>query len=371
MAQAGFVYSDQFLGYRFNRAHPLQQVRLLMNYRLLDSYGVFEQGECELISPTSATQDDLLLVHSQNYVGVLRDLSGGVSVPDEAAFGFGPGDNPAFPGMFNATLLYVGATKEATRRIIARENRYVFNNSGGLHHAMPARATGFCLANDCALACRWLTDAGYRVAYIDIDAHHGDGVQTMFYSDPSVLTISLHETPETLFPRVSGFVGERGDGLGTGYNVNIPMLAQSTDEHYQFAFDEIVNPAISAFKPTAVVLQVGADGHYEDPLAHLALTSHGWLSMVKQVVAYGLPIVALGGGGYNLKTVPRLWTLLMAELSGMELPDQVPSAFAKEYGVGKLHDNTVPSISQNVREVCWKSIRQIADYQQKTPPILG
>jgi len=362
MANVAFVYSDDFLGYQFNRTHPLKQVRLQMNYRLLEAFSVFTDGTCDLVQPIPATDSDLLTVHTPAYVNALHDLSDGKPILDRELYGFGVGDNPSFPGMYEATLLYVGATKEAVKRIISGESPRAFNSSGGLHHAMPSRAAGFCLANDCALAAHWLRDAGHKVVYIDIDAHHGDGVQQIFYDDPSVLTISLHETPLTLFPRVSGFVHEVGHGKGTGYNVNIPMLAGSTDSHYQFAFREIVNPLVQAFGATAVVLQVGADGHFDDPLAHLSLSSHGWLDMVREVIGYGLPIVALGGGGYNLKTVARLWTLLVSELASQELSDVVPDHMAKEYNITHLHDCLPAGVTSIQIDNSWRDLREVKQF---------
>jgi acetoin utilization protein AcuC len=366
LPKAAFVYSDRFLAYRFGPNHPLRQIRLQMNHRMLAEYGEFTYGSCELVEPISATRSDLLVVHSETYVDALENLSKGIAVRGEERTGFGPGDNPPFPGMFDATLLYVGATKECVRRIVSGENTYCFNNSGGLHHAMRDKAAGFCLANDCALAAQWLVDAGHRVAYIDIDAHHGDGVQSIFYDRPDVLTISLHETPETLFPWVTGFVNEVGVGDGYGFNVNVPMRAGSTDEHYDWAYEEIVTPIIRAFAPTVIVLQVGADGHYDDPLAHLSLSSHGWLSMVRKTLGYGAPIIALGGGGYNIKTVARLWTLLQSTLAGDELPDEVPAAVAKEYGITNLHDTLPLDIPEFRKRDCWDTVREVAKALKST-----
>jgi acetoin utilization protein AcuC len=370
MARSGFVYSDDYLLYRFSQSHPLRQVRLQMNKRLLEAYGLFENGQSDLVEPVSATEDDLLLVHTPEYIAALRDLSAGRTIRDPGTYGLGPGDNPAFPGMYEATLLYVGATKEAVRRIVAGENTNCFSNSGGLHHAMPARGAGFCLANDCSLAAKWLIGVGFRVAYLDIDAHHGDGVQHMFYDDSSILTISLHETPDTLFPYVTGFVDEIGEGDGMGFNANVPMLSRSTDEHYQYAFDEFVNPLLSAYKPTAIILNVGADGHFDDPLTHLALTSRGWLSMVQQTLSFGAPVLAVGGGGYNINTVARLWTLLQAELSNVELPDVVPEDYAKQYGITNLHDRSKPELSQSVKDDCWDNVREkVARLKQSVLPL--
>ncbi len=339
MPRAAFVYSDAYAGYHLSDAHPLQQKRLLMAHRLLDAYGAFGSPASDLVSPTPATQSDLLRVHSPDYLDALRRLSAGQDVPDKKRFGFGGLDNPPFAGMWEASLLYAGGTLGCARLVSEGGYAAAFNTSGGLHHARRDRAAGFCTVNDCALAAYFLLDRGAaRVAYVDLDAHHGDGVQEIFYDDPRVLTLSVHETPETLFPRTSGFADEFGAGAGWGYNANLPLAPGSGNAVAGEAFGATFLPLLRAFDPEYILLQVGADAHFADPLAHLCLTTRGWLSLAQSVIALGRPIVALGGGGYNLQTVARLWTLLYGALSGQEFPDTVPEVYAEDWGVTALHD---------------------------------
>ena len=344
MPRAAFVYSDDYVHYHLSDTHPLQQKRLLMTHRLLDAYRAFDSPESSLVSPTPATERDLLRVHTPDYLDALWRLSQGRDVPDKKRFGFGSLDNPPFAGMWEASLLYAGGTLDCVRLISDEGYSAAFNTSGGLHHARRDRAAGFCTVNDCALAAYALLDRGARrVAYVDIDAHHGDGVQEIFYDDPRVLTLSIHETPETLFPRVSGFADEFGEGKGWGYNANLPLAPGSSDAVASEAFEAAFLPLLWAFEPDAVLLQVGADAHFGDPLAHLCLTSQGWLGLAQSVLSLGKPIIALGGGGYNLETVTRLWTLLYGALSGQRFPDKVLPAYAEEWGITNLHDAGGPS----------------------------
>ena len=315
-----------------------------MTHRLLDAYGAFDGPASNLIAPKLATEQDLLQVHSADYLNALWDLSNGRAVADKKRFGFGNVDNPPFVGMWEASLLYAGGSLECARLVSQEGYTAAFNPSGGLHHAQQGRAAGFCTVNDCALVAHYLFGQGAaRVAYLDIDAHHGDGMQALFYDDPRVLTISIHETPETLFPRVTGYADEFGAGDGFGYNANLPMAPGSGDALYHEAFETIVLPLLRAFDPEYVILQVGADAHFQDPLAHLCVTAHGWLSLAQSVVALGKPIVALGGGGYNLTTVARLWTSLYEILSGQTFPDNVPKSYAEEWDITTLSDQTAPS----------------------------
>ena len=347
MPRAAFVYTDAYVGYHLSDSHPLQQKRLLMTHRLLDAYGAFEGPASELVTPTPATEADLLRVHSPDYLDALWALSAGRAVPDKKRFGFGGLDNPPFPGMWEATLLYAGGSLDCARLVSQGGYDAAFNMSGGLHHAQRDRAAGFCTVNDCALVAHYLLDGGAeRVAYVDIDAHHGDGTQALFYGDPRVLTLSIHETPETLFPRVTGYADEIGEGAGLGYSANLPLAPGSGDAIASEAFGAVFLPLLRAFDPDYIILQVGADAHFQDPLAHLCLTTRGWLGLAQSVLALGKPTVALGGGGYNLKTVARLWTLLYGALSGQTFPQAVPEAYAEEWGITALHDTSGPSAEE-------------------------
>jgi len=347
MAKAAFVYTDDYVAYKFSDHHPLQQRRLVMLHRLLKAYGVFERGESDLIVPTAADPADLKEVHDAAYLDALHRLSRGEMVSHMGEYGFGEGDNPPFPGMWEASLLYSGASLNAAELVLSGQYRYAFNPSGGLHHAARGIASGFCLINDNALAAVAALERGMRVAYIDIDAHHGDGTQSIFYHDPRVLTVSIHETGSTLFPG-TGFASEIGEGEGAGYSINIPMAPWSTDQHYSYAFDEAIEPIVRAYDADFIILQVGADAHIGDPLTHLQVTSQGWLNMVTRVLALAgeKPLICLGGGGYDLDAVARLWTLVQATLSGVELPNETPADYAKAFGISHLHDQ--PDETQEV-----------------------
>ena len=335
MPRAAFVYTDRYVDYYLSDTHPLQQKRLLMTHRRLESLGAFEPPGSHLIAPTPAMEADLLRVHSPEYLHALRRLSAGESVPDKKEFGFGTLDNPPFPGMWDASLLYAGGSLDCARLVRHDGFDAAFNVSGGLHHARRDRAAGFCTVADVALVACYLLDRGAkRIACVDIDAHHGDGTQAFFYDDPRVLTLSVHETPETLYPRVSGFAEEIGEGAGRGFNANLPLAPGSGDRVYAEAFGTAFLPLLTAFDPEFILLQVGADAHFADPLTHLGLTSRGWLSLAQSVIALGKPTIALGGGGYNLDTVARLWTLLYGALSGQVFPDT-------------LHDQNGPSEADN------------------------
>jgi len=347
MPRAAFVYTDDYVRYHLSDTHPLQQKRLLMAHRLLDAYRAFDSPASDLLTPAPATEADLLRVHSQEYLDALWELSEGRTVPDRKRFGFGSSDNPPFPGMWEASLLYAGGSLDCARLVSEGGYDAAFNTSGGLHHAQRDRAAGFCTVNDCALVAHYLLERGAaRVAYVDIDAHHGDGTQALFYDDPRVLTLSIHETPETLFPRVTGFADEVGEGAGFGYNANLPLAPGSGDAVASEAFEAVFLPLLRAFDPDYIILQVGADAHFQDPLAHLCLTTRGWLGLAQSVLALGKPVVALGGGGYNLKTVARLWTLLYGALSGQVFPQAVPPAYADEWGVTHMHDTAGPSAEE-------------------------
>ena len=331
MPRAAFVYTDRYTDYHLSDTHPLQQKRLLMTHRRLETEGAFRPASSLLIAPTPATESDLRRVHTPNYLNALRRLSAGEAVPDKKRFGFGTLDNPPFPGMWDATLLYAGGSSDCARLVRHDGFDAAFNVSGGLHHARSDRAAGFCTVADVALVAYYFLDYGaQRIACVDIDAHHGDGTQAFFYDDPRVLTLSVHETPETLYPRVSGFAEEIGDRAGVGFNANLPLAPGSGDAVYAEAFGAAFLPLLTAFDPEYIILQVGADAHFADPLTHLSLTSRGWLSLAQSVIALGRPVIALGGGGYNLDTVERLWTLLYGALSGQDFS-------------GSLHDPGGPS----------------------------
>lgn len=337
---SAFIYSDEMCRYDMGADHPLKPQRLRLTKDLASAYGLLES---RLVTPRPASRQDLLEVHDSDYVGIVERLSRGEKVDAAWNHGFDYGDNRPFPGMYDAALLYTGASITAAEMIMSGEAERPFNISGGLHHAKPGRASGFCVFNDPAIAIKRLLRKYDRVAYIDIDAHHGDGVQAIFYNTSRVLTISIHESGDYLFPG-TGYPTEIGEDEGTGFSVNIPLLPYSGDEVILWAFEEIVPPLIDRYDPRVIVAQLGADAHFQDPLAHLQLTSKGFEHLVKRMLSFGKPILALGGGGYNVQTVARLWTIAFALMCDVALSDEVPRDFASRYHVYHLHDPHQPTI---------------------------
>ena len=279
-----------------------------------------ETAPVTMVSPPPATDAELATVHDDDYIAAVRQA--GRSLVPDFRFGLGTEDDPVFEGMHEASALVAGATLAAAQAVWSGSARHGASVAGGLHHAMRRAASGFCVYNDLAVAIKWLLAAGAeRVAYVDTDVHHGDGVQAAFYDDPRVLTISLHEHPATLFPG-TGLPGETGVGAGTGYAVNVALPAGTGDAGWLRAFDAVVPPLLRAFKPTVLVSQHGCDSHRLDPLAHLELTVDA--QRLAQVMLHDLAHelcdgrwLVTGGGGYALvQVVPRTWTHLLAIAAG-------------------------------------------------------
>jgi acetoin utilization protein AcuC len=351
--RTAFLYTDDFLSYRLGENHPLQQRRLQLVYRLLRAYGVLApDGPVDWLEPKPATEEEILRVHTPDFVEAVHRAGKSDTVPVSreylSRYGLGPGDTPAFPGMYEAAALYAGGTVDAARLVLSGEYEAAFNVAGGLHHAHPDHASGFCTFNDLAMGIQELLRGGLsRVVYIDIDVHHGDGVQACFYDDPRVLTVSLHESGNYLYPG-TGFPDEIGEGAARGTSLNLPFLPYTLDEVWHDGFDAFLPAALEKFAPEAFVLQLGADAHWDDPLAHVALSSQGWMRAVEKLLmlAKGKPLIVTGGGGYNLRTVARLWTMVTAMCAGIELPNEVPADYAAEYGIPTLHDAQVPTTDE-------------------------
>jgi len=312
------VWDDGLIGYDFGPGHPLAPVRVELTMALAKELGVLDHVELAGCAP--ATDDDLARVHTREYIEAVKQVSQW-GAPD-VRHGLGTTDNPAFPGVHEASALVAGATLAAAKAVWTGEAQHALNIAGGLHHAMPATASGFCVYNDPAVAIAWLLENGAeRIAYVDVDVHHGDGVQAMFYDDPRVLTISLHESPRTLFPG-TGYPSETG-AEGTAVNVALP--AGCGDAEWLRAFHALVPPLLREFAPQVLVTQHGCDGHELDPLAHLKLSVDGQraayaaLHRLAHETAGGRWL-ATGGGGYALvQVVPRAWTHLIAEAAGRPL----------------------------------------------------
>ncbi|MBE9507211.1 MAG: acetoin utilization protein AcuC, partial [Chloroflexi bacterium] len=251
---------------------------------------------------------------------------------------------PVFPGMYETASLRVGAGMVAAELIAEGQVQVAFSLAGGMHHARPALASGFCIFNDIAVAIHWLLRQGLRVAYVDIDVHHGDGVQAAFYDTDQVLTISLHQAGIMFYPG-TGFPDELGTGAGYGYSINLPFLIYTGEELYLWAFRQVVPLLVRQFAPDVLVTQLGVDTHYRDPLAMQMLTTQSYVTLIEELKALADDVgrwLAFGGGGYALDVVPRAWTLAHGVMSAQTFPDELPPAYSERYGSGRLHDTQGP-----------------------------
>jgi acetoin utilization protein AcuC len=322
--KTAFLYTQKYLSFDYGEAHPLRVERLSLTFDLCKAYDLFRLPHTELIETRPATESEVLRFHTSDYIEALKRASSGESRGD-FAYGIGPGDNPVFPGLWAWSQLHAGASLQCAEMISAGKVRIAFNIAGGLHHAEAGRASGFCYVNDPVLAIYHFVDQGKRVLYLDIDAHHGDGVQWAFYEDARVLTVSFHQDGRTLFPGTGG-IHEIGHGEGKGYAVNIPMLPGTDDRVFWAGYEAIVPALIKGFNPDVIVSQLGVDSFRGDPLAALELTTNGFCKVIAALTEQGRPWVALGGGGYNPANVARAWTLAWAIMNGVDLPDDLPDS---------------------------------------------
>jgi acetoin utilization protein AcuC len=322
------VWDERLTGYDFGPGHPLAPVRVELTMALARELGVLSRPAVSMVTPVPAEQAELELVHDAAYIDAVRAAARD-GLPN-GRYGLGTTDNPVFAGMHEASALVAGATLAAARAVWRGETGHGVNIAGGLHHAMRRSASGFCVYNDPAIAIKWMLAQGaQRIAYVDVDVHHGDGVQAAFYDDPRVLTISLHEHPATLFPG-TGLATEIGSGDGRGYAVNVALPAGTGDAGWLRAFDAVVPPLLRAFAPEVLVSQHGCDSHRLDPLANLELSVDGQRRTELMVhdlaheVAGGRWLLT-GGGGYELvRVVPRTWTHLLAVASGDPIDPALP-----------------------------------------------
>ena len=329
---AGLVMCPEARIYDHGPQHPLRPQRVLYTWDLIAACGLLQLPNVTTMHCRGADDAELELVHTPDYVDATRRAGHGED-GEWWRFGYGPGDNPIFADMHEAGALVAGASLVAAAAVLDGTVDHAFNAAGGLHHAMPARASGFCVYDDPAIAIAWLLERGVeRIAYVDVDVHHGDGVQAIFEAEPRVLTISVHETGEYLFPG-TGFVHERGAGDAVGTKVNVPLRPGIGDEAWLTALREIVPPLVRAFEPQVLVTQLGCDTHASDPLAHLRLTTRAYREAASLLHALAHETtdgrwLATGGGGYQwASVVPRAWTLYFAEMCDASLPDELPEGW--------------------------------------------
>lgn len=330
----GLVRCPGVAAYDHGPRHPLRPDRVRYAWELIDAVGLSTEPGVVDLTGRRADDDEIGLVHSDAYIAATR--AAGEDVPGSyGRWGYGNGDNPVFPHMHDAAADVVGASLVGAEAVWRGEVLHAFNAAGGLHHAMPERASGFCVYDDPAVAIAWLLEQGAeRIAYVDVDVHHGDGPQAIFWGDPRVLTVSIHESGETLFPG-TGAREERGSGLAEGTKVNVPLPAGTGDRPWLRAIDEVVIPVVTFFRPQVLVTQLGCDTHLTDPLAHLEITTTAYAEAARRLHrlahdAAGGRWLATGGGGYErVRVVPRAWTIDFAAMVGVELDDAIPEAWRR------------------------------------------
>ena len=324
--QFAFIYSSRFSDYSYGDCHPFKVDRYRLTYELLQQSGLLapphvKQVECPVVSETL-----LLDFHRQDYIETLKAFSLDDDVHANFFYGLGDVENPVFKGLYDWSRLMCGGTVEAVRQVVDEGCRAAFSMAGGWHHAHSARASGFSYINDAVVAITGLVKRGKRVVYVDIDAHHGDGVQEAFYASDQVLTISIHENGKDFYP-YSGFVDEVGTGAGYGYSVNIPLAPHSDDLIFEQACSRAIIPLIHAFSPDVLVTQMGVDPLRTDPLTRLECTTGFMEYAGREFLATGIPWVALGGGGYDRLNVARAWTLLWSTIISVPVVDQISPSF--------------------------------------------
>ncbi|MCV9995135.1 acetoin utilization protein AcuC [Paeniglutamicibacter sp. ZC-3] len=346
--------------YRFSETHPMHPIRLELTARLCKDLALFERANLTLAAPPVATDAELAAVHEPRYIAAVREVSANPDIPDEAR-GLGTEDNPAYAGMHEASARLAGGSLLAADAILGERALHVVNFGGGMHHASASKASGFCIYNDAALAIRRLLDGGVKkVLYIDVDAHHGDGTESIFWDDPRVMTISIHETGMSLFPG-TGFANEIGGPNALGTAVNIAVPPRTGDAAWLRAFHAVVPQLAEAFEPEVIVSQHGCDGHRDDDLSNLRLTVDALRQNALDIAELARRLcggrwIATGGGGYNTASVvPRTWSHLVAVASGKPVPlaTPVPRSW-RDYVLERYGIRTPESMGDNA-ELWWRS----------------
>jgi acetoin utilization protein AcuC len=365
-----FYYSDEMGRFDFGPDHPFKPERATITYDLCNRYGVLNYPWMIVQEPKEVDPALLTLFHEPGYLQMLERASRGEVSLELLERGLGAPDTPILKGIYEWSLRAVGGTRSAMQEILAGRIQKGFNVLGGFHHAMPGHAEGFCYLNDIAVAIldAIRTDDRLRVAYVDFDAHHGNGVQHAFYSNPRVLVLSVHETGKTLYPW-SGNETELGEGEGRGFNINVPLEPGTDDEVYSYVLDEAVLPLLKGFEPDIIVAELGADALVSDPLTHLKLTNNGYQKAVRGITAVCPKVLALGGGGYDLYRTSRCWTLAWSILNHVEPVDEFAGLvggmmFGPEKEVGSLYDH--PFLSKGeVKEKALEEARRVVGYIRK------
>ncbi len=325
------IYHPKYGKYDLGPEHPFSPIRAEMVIDLLKEWGIWK----EPVEAIPITAEELKIIHDEEYINSIEKLSQGTQIKGIERFGLGSADNPIVEGMAEGARYQVGGTVLGAKLLIEGKAKKVLQFGGGFHHAHNKLASGFCIYNDLAMAIKEMVKHGWHVAYLDIDVHHGDGVQEMFYSDEKVMTISIHESGEYLFPG-TGWVHELGKSMGRGLKINIPMEPFSEGDSYLEVLNKVVEPALSWFRPNALVVQAGADAHFSDPLADNLLTTHDYEKIFNKIINLSDNncngnVLFTFGGGYSSIATPRVWAILYLILNNLKIPERLPEAWRKRW----------------------------------------
>ena len=312
-----FIHSPQLEAFAYPPDCPFNVSRAAKLKKILDSMGLLSKSNTIEVGPGPVDRKILEKVHTARYLDALKAAARGDFDVESLHMGIGTGDCPIFKDMYDYSVMACAASLTGAQLILDGKAQTAFNPSGGLHHAGPEQAAGFCYLNDVALACLTFAEAGRKVLYLDVDVHHGDGVANFFYDRNDVMTISLHQDGRTLFPG-TGFEDEIGTGAGRGYCVNVPMPAGTYDDAYMMAFKTIAVPLIKSYEPDVFVFELGTDALAGDPLANLQLTNNTYADIIDHLLSFKKPILMTGGGGYNIENTVRAWALAWSVLCGAE-----------------------------------------------------
>jgi acetoin utilization protein AcuC len=324
--RTALIYCHDFDRFSYGEDHPFKAQRFRLAFELMQAYGLTQLEQATVCDPCAVGEVELLSFHDAGYLARMAEFSASEQPRADFLYGLGDAENPVFPGFYDWARLGTGGTVEAARLVCDEGYRAAFNLAGGYHHAHRAKASGFSYLNDAVVAINGMLARGKRVVYLDLDAHHGDGVQEAFYATDRVLTISLHESGHYFFPG-TGYENELGEGEGFGYSVNIPLIAHTDDPLYMKAFDEAAYPLIAAYDPDIIFTQLGADTFRTDPLTRLEITTHSYSYILKKIYALKIPWVAVGGGGYDLMNTARAWTLAWGIMNDRKLSSRLPASF--------------------------------------------
>lgn len=373
---AVFLYSERLADYRYPPDCPFKIERTPQLRKTLASMGLLAgQGRRE-VEPQPAPRSLLEILHTPRYLDALKASENGGWDIDALHMGINGPDTPVFKGMYDYSALACGASITGANMLLTGEADIAFNPCGGLHHAGPELAAGFCYMNDVAIACKYLAEKGQRVLYLDIDVHHGDGVQNAFYNTNQVLTISMHESGRYLFPG-TGFEHEIGEGEGRGFSVNMPLPPGTYNAAFMRCFNEIARPLIKSFDADVFVFELGADGLAGDPLAHLKLTNDVYQRVIEFLLSQHKPMLMTGGGGYHIDNTVRAWSLAWNVATGGH-----KNMEAMHYGLGGvmlestdwmggLHDHDLPVTEEQRQRVDPDIDRTIRKLKETVFPLHG